>query len=100
MTWKTPSSAARLTASGASGLPQQRAVRKRPLLALIECRLWFRQDVSGPRNPHVQRRQEEDAHHEISNEPADDHDRKRTLRVRSDAVRERGRQQTERRDEH
>src|SRR6202011_3859091 len=58
--------------------------------------LWLWELVARARDPYVKRWQEKDTHHQIRDEAADDHNRKRSLRVRTDGVRESCRQQSKR----
>src|SRR5271166_3828853 len=56
--------------------------------------------VIGAGEPCVQGRQQNHADYKVSDEPPDNDNRKRPLRIRSDAVRERCRQQTQGRNQH
>ena len=52
------------------------------------------QDITFTSYPYVERWQQKDAHDEGCNEPTDDNNRKRPLRIRTDGVRKRGGQES------
>ena len=62
--------------------------------------LCGRQMISRAGPPHIERRQQEGAHDQVNDQAANDNDRKRPLRVRTDGVRRCRRQQAQRCDQH
>ena len=76
-----------------NGLTTERArlrMERGQLNRFFISRLAFRrgQNVVFARRPDVEGGQQKDADHQIGKQPADDHNRKRPLRVRSDGVRQ------------
>src|SRR5580658_4824798 len=70
------------------------------LESVLELGFWRWQNIVVACNPDIERRQQKDAHDQISNESTDDDNREGPLRIRADSVRHGCRQQTKSSHQH